>query len=303
MLALQSSIRKSKKASSKISDSEVRCLVSCYYISQEDRKRFYNQERTLGDVREKFTSENAFLVTLAERAFDTEKEILNVLDDYTKEHQIGKWIRSVHGLGPVLAAGILAYIDITKVNHAGSIWVYAGINAEAKWKKGEKRPWNQFLKNLSWKIGESFNKSQNNEKSYYGKILKDRKVYEWDKNLKGEYKEQAIKILKEKVFSQETNAYQWYSAQYNTAIMNEKKEWKGIVDSDKGECFPMLPPAHIVSRVKRYTVKRFYSDLYVVWHETHYKKKAPLPYVIVSPKFPEHTTVVKPFNYESPYED
>lgn len=290
-----------KKFTKRISDEEAKHLVSYYYILQEDRKRFYNQERS-ADERNitKNTGDRSFLVELAERAAKVEQDIKKELDTYTKKHAIGQWIRSVYGLGPVLAAGILSNINIEKVHHAGSIWVYAGINAEAKWKKGEKRPWNQRLKNIAWKIGDSFNKFQNKEECYYGHILKERKIYEWKKNLGGEYQEQAKKAITEKKYSTETNAFQWYSGQYNSAVIDDKKVYAGVVLPDK-ECFPMLPPGHIMGRIFRYTAKRFFSDLYVVWYETHHKKKAPLPYVIVSPKFPEHTTYVEPFNYKSPY--
>ena len=55
-----------------------------------------------------------------------------------------------------ISAGLMANIDITKVQTAGQIQAFAGLDPTREWNKGEKRPYNARLKALCWKIGQCF---------------------------------------------------------------------------------------------------------------------------------------------------
>jgi hypothetical protein len=165
------------------------------------------------------------------------------------------WARSIVGIGPVISAGLLAHIDITKAPTVGHIWRYAGLDPTQSWEKGQKRPWNARLKTLCWKIGESFVKVSGNEKDIYGKVYKERKEIETARNEKLEFSEQAIAILGKKRFGADTQAKKFYEQQ-------------------------MLPPAHIHARAKRYAVKLFLSHLHHVWWEVQTGEKPPKPYVL-----------------------
>lgn len=45
-----------------------------------------------------------------------------------REHPLWTgWLRDVKGIGPCLAGGILAWIDITKAKHVGNLWKYCGL--------------------------------------------------------------------------------------------------------------------------------------------------------------------------------
>ena len=159
------------------------------------------------------------------------------------------------GIGPVIAAGLLAHIDIEKAPTVGHIWNFAGLNPFQDWNKGEKRPWNASLKTLCWKIGQSFVKVSNNDKDVYGKIYKKRKEYEMAKNEAGDYAEQAKQKLERFKIGKDTEAYKYYS---------------------EGK----LPPAHIQQRAERYAVKMFLSHLHEVWYREHYGTEPPKPFVI-----------------------
>lgn len=115
------------KAAMTMSDTEARYLVDSYYIMQEDRKRANNQARSAE------AEPNSVIQWLASNSTTLENQIKRALDIYTKNHPMGEWLRQVKGIGPVLAAGLLAHIDITKAPTTGRIWRYAGLDPTAIW--------------------------------------------------------------------------------------------------------------------------------------------------------------------------
>ncbi|WP_405379704.1 transposase [Phascolarctobacterium sp.] len=227
---------------------QARYYVDLYYQEQEMRKALVNQCREFEDKPE-------LLTWFAQQHKMLEEEIKKVLTKYVNAQPVGKWMSSIPGIGPVIAAGLMAHIDISKVQTAGAIWRYAGLDPSAKWEKGQKRPWNAKLKTLCWKIGESFVKQSNRDADVYGHLYKERKAYEQEKNEAGEYKLQAEWKLEHFKIGKTTEAYKWYSQ-------------------------GMLPPAHINERAKRYAVKMFLSHLFEVWYTLHNQEKPPKPYAI-----------------------
>lgn len=251
--ALKKLTKDVKVASLTLTDQEARYLVDTYYQMQEYRKRSANQCRKL-----ETTPDGESHETLAFFAgnFDTlEKQIKSVLDAYTTSKPIGRWLKSICGIGPVIAAGLMAHIDIKKVQTAGQIQAFAGLDPTRTWNKGEVRPHNLKLKTLCWKIGQSFVKVSNNEADVYGKIYKQRKEYETAKNERLEYQEQAKQKLEKFKIGKDTDAYQYYV---------------------QGK----LPPAHIQQRCERYAVKIFLSHLFEVWYEMETGEKPPKPYAL-----------------------
>lgn len=238
-----------REASKKLSDKEVRFLVDAYYQMQENRIRSEAQIRAMAE------EPHGVLIWLAKQNRIIENQLKLSLDIYSYNHPVGLWARSIRGIGPVIAAGFLAHIDITKAPTAGNIWSFAGLNPKVSWEKGQKRPWNATLKVLCWKLGESFVKVSGHEDAVYGQLYKERKALEIEMNEKGELAEKAKGILAEKKFKDDTVAKSFY---------------------EKG----MLPPAHIHARAKRFAVKMFISHLHEVWYQWHFKVPAPNPYVI-----------------------
>jgi hypothetical protein len=221
---------------------------------------------------------------------------------------------SIKGIGPVIAAGLLANIDITKAPTAGHIWRFAGLDPSSKWvgtakatelvgrhmgargaavseevfaavceetntrpeslrlrltdydtgevsmtraaliKAVAKRPWNAGLKRLCFLIGESFVKVSNRPDDVYGKLYKQRKDWETQKNQLKDYADQAAYSLETKNFGRETEAYKWYSQ-------------------------GMLPPARIHLRAQRRAVKLFLAHLHEVLYWAYYEKLPPNPFV------------------------
>jgi hypothetical protein len=224
-----------KEAAKHLTVSEARYLVDLYYTIQDYRKATDNQTREgeePGELLSWFADQHRIL----------ENNIRRALDVYTSEHPIGRWCKSITGIGPVIAAGLIAHIDISKAPTMGALWRFAGLDPSATWGKGEKRPWNARLKVLCWKIGESFVKVSGNDKDIYGKIWRQRKEEEAAKNEVLAYKDQAAAILAAKKIGKTTEAFGHYSS-------------------------GKLPPAQIHARAKRYAVKLFLSHLWETWRK------------------------------------
>jgi hypothetical protein len=238
-----------REATHALSDQEVRFLVDYYYIVQEDRKRSSNQSRAM----EATAEPNVVIGWLAQQSKALEDQIKLALDLYTERHPVGAWLRGVTGIGPVIAAGMLAHIDITKAPTVGHIWRFAGLDPTSKWEKGQRRPWNATLKTLCWKAGQSFMKLSNNEKCYYGAVYKARKQYEIARNESGGNRELALASADR--YGKDTEAHKHLT---------------------QGK----LPPMQIDARARRYAVKLFLSHLHDVWYRHEYGAAPPLPYPI-----------------------
>lgn len=238
-------------AAATLSDDEARFLVDAYYMMQDDRKRAHNQVRALGESEEP----HRVIAWLAMQSETLENQIKRALDKYTSAHVMGSWMREVHGIGPVISAGLLAHIDIARAPTVGHIWRFAGLDPTMKWNKGERRPWNSRLKVICWKAGQSFMKFSGDEECFYGHIYRQRKEYELARNASGANAEIAVSILSAKKFGKETEAF-------------------GHLSGGK------LPPAQIDARARRYAVKLFLSHLHGAWYQQHFGKPAPLPYPI-----------------------
>lgn len=127
---------------------------------------------------------------------------------------------------------------------------------EALIKGLSKPPYNEDLKVLVWKIGQSFVKVSNRPASLYGRLYQERKAYELEKNKNGDYSEQAAGII-------------------------VSKNWKNkSSDTYKAYASGILPDTHINSRAARYATKIFISHLWEEMYRLRYNDEAPRPYAI-----------------------
>ena len=239
-----------KNACVNLGRDEARFLVDAYYIIQEDRKRSWNQDRSL----EKGNEPHDLIRWFAEQSESLEGQIAKALDAYSAGQPEGQWARRQIGIGPVIAAGLLAHIDVNVTTTSTKLWRYAGLDPTSKWEKGKKRPWNASLKTLTWKIGESFVTTCNNENSFYGPVYAKRKKLETERNEQGLFADQAAKVLETKKIGKDTDAYKAYSV-------------------------GKLPPAHIHSRARRYAAKLFLSH-YLEMAQRAHGIEPTTPYII-----------------------
>jgi hypothetical protein len=223
---------------------EARFLVDAYYTSQDNRKRAANQARALAQGVEVAEGETApephvLIDWLFNQSRILEGQIKRALDEFTRAHVMGEWMRQIVGIGPVISAGILAHLETPRPT-AGRIYAFAGLAAEGQkpWKTGEKRPYNVQLKTLCWHSGQSFMKLSGRPDCFYGRIYKERKAFEQRMSDEGKRAATAAEWLPR--VGRTTEAWKHYSA-------------------------GRLPPSQIDGRARRYAVKLFLSHMNEVW--------------------------------------
>ena len=289
-----------KGAAKLLGKSEARFLVDFYYSIQDNRIRSDAQVRELAKKRKP-----SDLTTWCADNFRTfENNIKNALNVFTLEYTVGKWCQSICGIGPVITAGLLAHIDITKAPTYGHIWRFAGLDSTQEWQKKTKRPWNAQLKTLcAFKLGESFVKVQNNESDYYGQLFVRRRERENRLNIEGRFADQAkaqlgdqqaIESLRERKypikqrnFKEEAATLVWLEGRITAdqareflLLGNEQK--LPFVNKCKsqpaGSGVRMLPPAQIHARARRFAVKMFLAHLHHVMFEDYHERRPMCPY-------------------------
>lgn len=255
-----------------MADAEARLIVRKYF----DIQRMRIGIRLAQGSAAKRDIPNDILMYLGDQTEMLEKELQRLLLPYVKASEVGRWMLGVKGIGPVIAAGMLSEFKIERAPTAGRFLSFAGQCEGQKLVKGQLRTWNAHLKVVCYYAGEAFVKVANREGAYYGNVYKWRKMYEWKKNLAGEYAAYAEKMMVEKTYASDTHAYAWYTGQYSSAdfrgqfIIGKKAE--------DGNGIKMLPPAQIHARSKKYAVRMFIYHLHHVWYESVYKQPPPLPY-------------------------
>jgi Transposase IS116/IS110/IS902 family len=240
-----------KKAAGQLTAGQARYLVDTYYQVQQFRITAAHESRQAVEAQEP----TEFLAWVSRVTKRLEGSLQAALKAYAEEQVPGRWAMSIVGIGPVLAAGLLAHIDIEKAKTAGAIWRFAGLDPTVTWNKGEKRPWNASLKVLCWKIGESFVKVKGREGAIYGQLYEHRKALELEKNARGEYGSQAAHML---------SAKKWRKETISRAAYEEGK----------------LPQGHVHARAKRWAVKLFLAHYHHVAYEVRFGQPPPMPYVI-----------------------
>jgi hypothetical protein len=239
-----------KSAGALLDREQARFLVDLYYRFQEHRIALNNQSRSLAAAEKPDDVVQHFAVQMGA----LERQMVGVLDRWTEASEVGRWSRGIVGIGPIIAAGFLAHIDIARARSVGNIWRFAGLDPTVTWEKGQRRPWNASLKLLCWKTGDSFVKVSGRPNAYYGQVYRERKELEVARNLAGYFAETAAETLAK----------------------------KNIRDRATRETYEAgrLPDGRIDLRARRYAVKRFLSHWHEVAHWEHFGYAPPNPWVI-----------------------
>jgi Transposase IS116/IS110/IS902 family len=241
-----------RRAAEHLSEAEARYLVAAYYNLQELRIRCAAQQRKLGETGKPF----GVIQWLGEQSRVLEDQIRAALDRYSANHRFGVWPRSVVGIGPCIAAGLIAHTHIEHLTTAGHLWSFAGLDPSKQWNRAEPRPWNAQLKVICWKAGQSFVKVQGHPQDIYGKLYKAQKQRYLERNEAGGFAANAEQALATRRWDKSKDAYKAYS---------------------QGK----LPPAHIDAMARRWAVKLFLAHYWEICYELHYHRKPPLPYPVV----------------------
>jgi hypothetical protein len=245
--AIQKLGRDVKRGATSLSIDEARFLVGNYYTLQD------NRIREDGQIREMVKSgePHEVLKWLSAQSEALENEIKKVLSYYSDGFQLGRWARSICGIGPVITAGLLAHVDFDKCKTAGSIWRFAGLDPSSTWDKGQKRPWNAALKVLAWKAGMSFVKVNSNDKDVYGHLI----------------------AAKQEQLTLQNEALQFKDAAAAVLARSPNHAQKAIYATGK------LSPGHIFSRARRYGVKLFLAHFFEVGWRLKFDCEPPKPFI------------------------
>jgi hypothetical protein len=153
-----------------------------------------------------------------------------------------QWAYSQIGIGPVIAAGLAAHIDVTKANSISAVWKFAGqAPGYDKKIKGKTLPYNARLKTLCWKLGESLVKVSGKEGATYGKLYGEFKSKEVANNAAGKNAAAARRELDTKKI--------------------RDKETKTVLEGGK------LTDGHLHARAKRRAVKILLSHYWTLGRE------------------------------------
>jgi len=298
------------KAAATMSAKEARFLVDQYYIMQDQRKRSNNQVRALGEAKEP----NSVLVWLAEQDTVLENQLKRAMDEYTKAHPMGKWMRSIYGIGPVLSAGILAHIDISKCPTAGTIWRFAGLDFSVKWESTKETlrilkdpaifPGHPDVRELIPLAAAYFgrkeatlirymtDKETNTVMMTLTELAKAIARQPWNAKLKVLCWKIGQSFLK---FSNEEKCYYGHLYKQRKAYEVQRNESGGNVELAKvlildienhaTEAYKALlkgklPPGQLDARAQRWAVKIFLSHLHAAWYKVHFKTDPPKPFAI-----------------------
>ncbi len=280
------------KAGANVNIDGLRFIVDMYYKRQEDRIRYAAQVRQLEENIEEGEVPNEFLRLSAGQAATLEAQAASALDYYSRSNPITRWMRSITGIGPVIACGLLSHLKLYdtrgRIEYVGQWWRFAGMDPSMKWEKKTKRPFNADLKKLLFLLGESFVKVKSNKNDVYGRLYEQRKEILWQNNLSGDYKDAALNELKNKKYSKDTNAFKWYSGLINPEWARSRWESESKPKfpvtlpkkSMEGTGLPMLPPAHIHARARRWVCKLFLSHLFEVMYVHEHGELPNEPFVL-----------------------
>lgn len=195
-----------KEAARTLDRDGARQLVALYYriqrfrIALTNRIGAKNRDETKAIKADEpiKTEPNAFVTFAAHELHTLEKNIAKAMAIFTEGQEESRWAKDVYGIGPVLAAGLVAYVDPERSVTAGQLWSFAGLNPQKKWGKGETRPFHPGLKVHAWRIGASFWRTHKSPKSFYGAMIAKRKAEEVSKNERREFRALAEQSLRER---------------------------------------------------------------------------------------------------------
>lgn len=240
-------------AAAALTTGEARFLVNAYYETRDRRKAAASQTAPIADW-------------LGECHRAEEEQIRRTLESWTETIPAARWAKGI--VGPVIAAGLAAHIEISRCPTVGRIWRFAGLDPTQVWVKGKKCPWNAALKALCWRIGEAFARWPSDQAHFYAGLYRQRKAQEEAANEAGKFARQAA----------------------------AKLQLAGANDEER-RCYEQgkLPPAHIEARARRWTVKLFLAHYHHVAWTLATGREPARPYVI---SILGHADFIKPPNFD-----
>lgn len=295
---------------------EARYLTDLYYQIQEFRKASANQ------VRSQDEEPNRVLGWVFESMRRLEANVQKALGEFAASYNVGAWMQSLTGIGPVLSAGFLSHLDIRKAPTAGKFWRFAGLDSSVIWKgKEDCKAWlkqtypdgNFIVADVARHWGReagtlmrlASTKPNGDAKPLTLDSLAAALARRpWNADLKVlcfKFEDCAVKFqnnendhygklyVRRKLYEQQRNDSGQLAEQAAAALEHKRygKETEARGHYEAGH----LPPAHIHSRAMRWTGKIFLSHLHHVMHVDFFGIEPPKPFAL-SKLGPTHTEFV-----------
>ena len=317
---------------------EIKMLVDLFYQIQHIRVALREQIRSIegSDKDEKSkkgkSSKKAHIMILdycLKSMMIIENAIKKALDIISDNSEVGRWLKQITGIGPVLAAGLIAYFDVTKSSYATGFISYAGFNDNNRpfiGKVGAEQIVNEVIGNnktitdemvaviaerTQWKYMYIYDSAYDQKKGKWSKekIIKTCAKIPYNKELKvlmykvgdsfikvsGKQKSVYGRIFAQKkaeiTAENEAGKYAEQAAEYLT-----KKNYNKEKEAYKAYIVGKLPAGQVNARARRYANKIFLSHLFEEMYRVEYKKVPPRYYTIA--KDPLHNRDIEP---EVPY--
>ena len=295
-----------RAAAGLLSRAEARYLVDTYYALQEQRIRAHGVLRSAGE-------EPNTLVTYVARQYEVlENDARRALQGYAEGQEAGRWAMRIKGIGPVLAAGLLAHIDVTKTPTVGHIWRFAGLDPTVTWQSKDKAAAlyaeaagdtpEAKLRAVAASLGQRVETfidfasadAKGNDRKITAETAKAaiaRRPWNADlKTLCWKVGESFVKVqgydddvyghvyVERRALEDARNARGEFAEQAAYSLANKRYRADTVA---RGEYEAgRLPAARLYLRAKRYAVKLYLAHLHHVMFEVEYGQPPPRPYVI-----------------------
>lgn len=137
---LASLSKETKQSIAFLSDDQIRFIIDNYYQTQAYRMNIANQIRAVKQEFDKAPEgEQPAIAWVFKYVENLENQIKKMIAEYVKTIPVCRWAMAVKGIGPVFAANLWSYIDMSKCKHANQFLSYAGLNDNnAPWLGKEK---------------------------------------------------------------------------------------------------------------------------------------------------------------------
>ena len=165
------------------SHNEIRLLTDMYFQVQKLRISVGNRiDAVMRDADQTVPGHLEFLRRTYKTLCEIEEYCTERAKDYLREHPTWHWLGTIKGIGPVLGAKLLSYIDIKKADTISALWRYAGLGVvDGKAERlvaGEKAHYNKKLKVTMYLIGTSFLRSRSKfAEIYYAEKERQQKLH------------------------------------------------------------------------------------------------------------------------------
>lgn len=182
---------------------------------------------------------NYTLIKGCVNSLDTENQLEKTIKYYVEQEQLWKrYLCQIKGIGPIIAACLMVYIDIEKARHISSLWKYCGLDVvqnptTGEWEGRSKKKDHLVKRKYINKDGEEEEKNS----ITYNDFLKSKVVFVLGRSL----------IL--------------HPGPYRTIYDNIRHRYENDPKhADKSK-------KHIFYMARRYTVKIFLKDLWLAWRQ------------------------------------